>query len=237
MSHQPVDKTKEELERSFRHAFSRLKLANTAFDSGDNSAAGTIAVNVYALVHDASNKQPSALSLVGRKINTRFMDSARRLSNNGGLTTPLCGVSLCSSGTMRHMPLCEFGKSMEAEFTTNSFADWWRKDILQTEGGAVFTRERLVMLFRHEQAAHVSGRYTSHGGQKASEFAELSRGGGVGWVAVDQEGVESKPVYGPEYPSIRQIGWEVERTIDTVCKDILSAKEGNVASPMRPVEQ
>jgi hypothetical protein len=246
MSYQPVKKTSEENQRNFRDAYDRLVQLNRSFDEGRLSAAGGIAASVYAIAYDASRSQPSALTNINRKHEVMFLDTARPLTGSGAsVTPPLVGCTLSTSG-MSYFPLKEYAEKR----TERNFEEWWDVTVLRTESGASFTRGNLITYFRHEHGAHVAEQFTSQHGQPASEFAELARGGAIkgqmvsspesdrdfDFLEISEGSTQSSgsvPIYGPEYASVRQIGWEIEQSVFPVCRDIIERKSLNTEFPMR----
>ena len=134
---------------------------------------------------------------------------------------------------MRYIPLLNAAMQMDGCRQQQPFQKWWDTDVLQLKDGTKFSRKQIVSHLRHEQAAHISGRFTSKDGQAASEFSRLARGDTHGWHAVDQYGNKSVPVYGQEYAAVRQIGWEVEKTLASQCADLLARPDLDSEFPMR----
>ena len=235
MSYQPVEKTIEEKERDFYHAYSRLIAANKNYDEGDMSASGAIGSCVYALVYDDGKKIPSALTLIGCKSDMLFLDSAGPLTNSDGLTTPMCGCILSSEG-FKHFPFCNDGYEKLPAKKNVPFEAWWETPVLGERDSVCFTRKHIVNYFRHEQSSHVSRSYTSKNDKEAQEFADMSRGENIKWVAVDQNGNRRKPVYGPDYPTMRHIGWEVEQSIVNLHLEFLPKYQSQAGVAMRTLE-
>ena len=235
MNHNPIARTVEEKEREFRGAFSRLQRANSSFDEGNIFETGAIALNVFALVHDASKRQPSALTLVGRKTGLSFVDTAASL-NPDNLASELPMVKMeVAFGGFRYLPFLDSAPSFIYDQADQPFDQWWTKPVIKSQGGRTYSRKNLIFHFRHERGGHVGRSYQSHDGQSAADFAALCRENVGGWVYTDGS-VEYQPEFGPEYSTVRQIGWEVEQTLLRHCDDLLSPPEPASGMVMRRAE-
>ena len=222
-----IDKNIEELERDFYEIFANLRSSNSLFDEGQTHMARSIAANIFSLIHDASRKQPSSLTLIDRKKGIRMTDTSLPLKNAANMTTPLVGIRLTAGETdetsgAQYIPKKGINLTDSNCPVETSLKKWFDTKVLVTEAGHTLSRKNLVFTFRHEKFAHSSKHYKAREGVTASAIADMERGDtGLGWRWINTKGEHSTPTYGQQYATIRQIGWEVEETLSKTCKDIL----------------
>ncbi len=234
MSRHRIDKTVEEKERELRDAFSRLQRATASFDEGNIFETGAIALNVYALVHDASKRQPSALTVVGRKAGLNFVDTAAFIPGNLSSEMPMTMMELAAGG-FRYLPTLDKGTPDLYSQPDQPFTRWWNNPVIKAQGGSTYSRKNLIFHFRHERGGHVGGSYASRDGQPAADFVALARENVGGWVYSDGTS-EYLPEFGPEYATVRQIGWEVEQTLLNNFADLLMPPKPASRMAMRRIK-
>ena len=155
-------------------------------------------------------------------------DTSLPLKPKPGITTPMVGCKLVSGTTsatsgMVYIPLKETNLSNRECPQKTTFRKWFNTDVLVSAGGRRLSRKNLIFYFRHEKSAHSARSFSSRDGVPADALADLSRGdAGLGWRWIDRDGSKSVPAFGQEYATVRQIGWEVENTLASVCADIVS---------------
>ena len=234
MSRHRIDKTDEEREREFRDAFSRLQRVNSSFDEGNIFETGAIASNVFSLVHDASKRQPSALTVVGRKTGLNFVDTVAPLNpNNLASDIPMAKMEVASEG-FRYLPILDTGPSFLYSQPNQPFQRWWNTPVIKSQGGQTYSRKNLIFHFRHERGGHVGESYQSRDGQPAADFAALSRDNVGAWSYSDGTR-KYVPEFGAEHATVRQIGWEVEQTLLRNCADLLEPPRPTSEMAMRPI--
>jgi hypothetical protein len=100
-------------------------------------------------------------------------------------------------------------KNNEAEqaYPVERFSSWWKLMVLQDWAGHSWTRQSLVLeIANKEGGSHVDP--TQSDGMRAVELENS-----MGWIVHDSRGehsFENKPFL----PSIRQIAWEVQHTLE-----------------------
>lgn len=215
-----VERSQQELARDFRDTFLRLVRAGEAFDEGHEYEAASIAALIYVLVHEGGKRSPSLLTMLGRKTSLKFVDSAAPLNPRNLLTeTPLVMMEVSNNG-FRYKARRDTGPF---EFIPCPFSKWWEKPVLRDPQRRVFSRKNLIHFFRHFRGGgHVGRRHEPQDTLPAQAFADMASRDPGNWFY--NNGTKNLvPEYGADYASVRQVGWEVERTIREGCIDMLSA--------------
>ncbi len=193
----------------------------------------TIASLVYVFVHEGGKRSPSLLSLLHRKSGMRFEDTALAIekANLIDMVTPL--VFIRTSPTA--VELLPMKDDFLANLSPIAFSTWWEKPIFRDDKRRLFSRKNLIHFFRHTLGGGHVGRHYESQDALDSEAFEALRGAFARSFSVDINGIKLAPQYGPEYPSVRQIGWELEQTLAKSCNDLISI--GNATAPnMQPIE-
>ena len=238
MNNYKINKSEDEKQSDFYHAFENLKNSNRNFDDRSTQVAQGIATAIYALVHDAGKKQPSALSLIKAKSGLKFLDSSKSKLSSSNVMPPLvimrleAGISDDDSG-MEYLPILGTCPPENGEYQFLSFQKWWEMAVLRLNNGRTLSRKNLVFHLRHERGAHVGNHYSQRDGNTAKDFADLVKGGAGKGVWVGKSGEETIPKFGPEHATVRQIGWEVEETIGLACDSIITAHTDSAKYPKR----
>lgn len=230
-----IQKSSEEKIEEFKNSFWRLQRANASYDQGNIFETGTIALNIFALLHDASKRQPSGLTVIGRKNGLRLVDTSIPLDPKNLLSEfPMCFIRT-TTAAMIYQPLLGDGPEISYQKPPQSPTSWWNAKVIKSSDSRTYSRKNLVFHFRHERGGHIGANYRTQDNASAEDFAALGRENTGGWVWSNGE-VVYEPKYGPEYATVRQIGWEVEKSILAHCPDIV--QEGNYAIPtaMKPIK-
>ena len=99
---QKLLKTRDEIERNFRHIFDSMLLSSKSYDEGFKGEAARLANVVYILVHDYG-KTTSLLTQLDRK-KIGFVNTSRPINPNNLLTEmPLVIMHLSTDG-MDYLP-------------------------------------------------------------------------------------------------------------------------------------
>lgn len=214
-------RTQEDLQRDFRETFSRLVRAGEAFDQGHEYEAATIASIIYVMLHDNGKKTPSLLTQLGRKNGMKFLDTAYPLDpKNMAPHMPLVQMQIGGSDRF-YIPV----KENSSYSATTSYLSWWNKTVLRGMNRHELTRKQLIYFFRHTRGGgHVGSRFEPQEKTPSEAFAGLGTSNAGGWTIV--EGEQSYiPLYGVEYATLRQIGWELEQTLRINCSDLIPTPE------------
>ncbi len=216
-----VARQSQELEKDFAETFRRLVRAGAAFDEGHGYEAAGIAAIVYVFVHEGGKRSPSLLTLLGRKSDMQFIDSAAPLNpKNLATETPLVMMRAGSDGFV-YQALKDQGPPLN--LPPASFSKWWEKPVLRDPQRRRFSRKNLIHFYRHFRGGgHVGKQHEPQDNVPAQAFADMSATDPGAWVF--NNGVQSfVPEYGADYASVRQIGWEIEQTLRYGCSDLIPA--------------
>lgn len=208
-----MEQTRDDAVAALREHLAWLRRSGAAFDAGDESEAKRIAVAIRGLVHDKGSSH-SILWFLGVKDDLRYVDSGdppiepepgRFLWHMG---FGLVGVTAVD-GVMKYVaPLGGRSRLEAAEFLT-----WWRRSIFENPG-ITFSREDLVLhLANQEGGAHFDARLRE-------PYGGLARGNALGYTFGDSDGTE-RPAPSPVPANVRQIGWELQTTIEEQLPDLL----------------
>jgi hypothetical protein len=226
-----ISKSDDEIRQDFIHAYERLVRAGRAFDNGQPSEAPRIATEVDLFVYDHGRKTTSLLTHLGRH-KIQFVNTAKALNPNNLLTeTPLVMAHVTNSG-FEYIALKGDGPPHYYEQAPQQFAKWWEKGVLRNLGRRVYSRKNLIHFFRNMAGGgHVTSSFQLKEENTAQDFADLSRTNTGGLVFSDGKN-EYVPQFGPEYATVRQIGWELEQTLRNSCADLISnAQTSSSAGP------
>ena len=224
-----ISRSQEEFRRSFEDNFVRLVSAGERFDAGQNAEAITIAGIVYVIVHEGGKRSPSALTLLGRKSAVGFHDSGRPINPNNLITF--------------QAPLTQmiFGSGISIQATKDAdpskmpplpFSKWWEGHVLRDHGGRLFSRKNLIHYFRNTLGAgHVGKQFEGQDQLDGKAFADLGNAFASSFeLHIDNQKV--KPRHGPEFATVRQIGWELEQSLRVSCADLVP----DIASAMQNMQ-
>ena len=219
MSRPPVLRKQGDLERNFEESFARLVRANESYDEGHFAEAITIASIVYVFVHEGGRRIPSLLSLLGRKDAMRFIDTAYEMNpaNLLALETPLI-ITHVKADDIELIPIKD---TFIGNLTPMAFSKWWEKAVLRDAERRLYSRKNLIHFFRHTLGGgHAGKNYESQDTLDSDAFEKL-RNVYARAMKFEVNGVEVTPRYGPDYISVRQIGWELEQTLRNSCHDLI----------------
>lgn len=179
-----------------------LKNSCSSFDSGFKGEAKRIATTIRVLVHD-TNRSTSLLSQLNSKniyfYNTAFPYNPMNLLTHLGLISLVTGPS---GG--EYKPFLDGGPPVTNKWVT--FNTWWTKEkVLVDNKRNEFTRKELVLTCSNQDGgAHVDSKLNK-------QYADLNRENTMGWIHVT-DGNKS-PILNPHLTSVRQIGYELLRTL------------------------
>lgn len=196
--------SKEELRQHLAENLGFLKASAAAFDAGFHGEAKRLALTIRVLVHD-TEKSKSLLNLLGIKASMGFFDTAhdvdpRNLMSSHGLV----GLRIGSGGGGYFAPLDENMPGRPNKFVF--FPAWWNKVVIADSKKIHFSRNQLVLaLANKDGGGHVDPTLDEN-------YANLSRNNSVGWVY--SNGATEKPMEGVELFSVRQIAFELIKSIE-----------------------
>lgn len=183
-----------------------LDASAKSYDGGNRWEALRLATAVYNLVHDGGNIR-SLLTQLGIRGALRFFAPATPHNpRNLVRETLLVMIHLYSDGTAEYVPLLDNGPPLPSRRL--QFHDWWEKDIILSDGEFKLTRKRLVFILRNQEGGgHFSTEMNDHTYMRFSQ-AQLTT------PLVVAPGKPTKPILGVELATMRQIAWELTKTLD-----------------------
>jgi hypothetical protein len=187
-----------ELILEFEHLCSERRVA----------AALPMAVAVRVLVHDTQSST-SVLRLLGIKELLRYEDTARHIID--GNLLPNLGLVVMSitagQGAEWIAPLAE--SMLESPNQRTSFQAWWTTPLLADPKGNGWSRKDLIL----HVANKLGGAHYDASGN--ADLRAIENDNALGWTVSDPLlGSDLPMLNGPLLPSIRQIGYEITRTLE-----------------------
>lgn len=232
MNRRPILRLQPDLQQSFRDCFDRLIRASESYDQGNFNDAMTIASIAYQLVHEGGKRSPSLLAMLGRKSGMRFVDTAHPLNpdNLMPMEHPLAFMQMSATG----VELLPQKDGYPLNLQPLPFHRWWENPVLRDDKRREFSRKNLIHFFRHTLGGGHVGKHFESQDQLGSEaFASLPNSYAHAYQ-INFNDQEQTLKFGPDYVSVRQIGWELEQTLKTACGDLLSLNNASVPN-MRPI--
>ncbi len=178
------------------------------YDSGNEFVALSLATCLRVLLHDTASSH-SLLAQLRKLDSLKFVDTAYHrnpanlIRSHEGLVA--MAVIEGKEGSW-YVPNLKNNET-ERNFPLERFASWWKLMVLQDWVGHSWTRQSLVLeIANKEGGSHVDPNQSE--GMRAVELENS-----MGWIVHDSRGehsFENKPFF----PSIRQIAWEVQLTLE-----------------------
>jgi hypothetical protein len=224
-----VEPTRDELLAELAEQRGFLAVSSAAFDDGDHAEAKRIAAALRTLLHDHESHRAVLVGL-GTREQIGWLDTAGSLLPLvSGAQTPLVYIPADQPKPVwtptldawdrrlkerpRLPPEAEETLSrMRAEGTLRSrgawlpFAEWWDAHILRDMRGQDFSRADLVQVL-----ANADGTVPADPGL-AEAHLRLARRSSAGW-AIQLERGPGVPLLSPALASMRQVAFEVERSL------------------------
>lgn len=201
--------TIDELENHFKEQILFLETSAKSFDDGNKSEAKRLAVTLRLLLHDTRNSR-SLCSQLGLKENL-FFDT----SNYDGydetpwdvlVYTGLIGANLNPFDTeVQFVPILDRQGNNPPKW--RKYDIWWNMTVIKDSTGNTFSRRDLVLnMADKDGGAHVDPKITL-------EYAAISRQNSLGVTGKSFSEKTYKPVSGAETAAIRQITYEVQKSL------------------------
>jgi hypothetical protein len=212
------ERSQENMIRTFQEIYEGLCLSNESYDKGFVGEAKRIAVVIRVLVHDTDSSKSLLRQL--RKKDMPFYSTpdpyspGNLLSEYLGLFVRMSIVN--DSPVMTYEPILD-DLPPERRWAQFPFKKWWEEQrMIRDQKRVVFTRKDLVLeLANKAGGAHVDPKITH-------KYEELSYNNSIGVRMLSSLPKESTfPEHGPEYAALRQIGHEVQKTLEAHCSDLL----------------
>jgi hypothetical protein len=229
-----------DLADAFRRRVRLLRSAAAAFDSGDEDQGYLLAVHLRALVHDPDHPRPgrlyapSLLAQLDEKARLRFPDSTWRPLPPGVPDTPEMRAAILrpfdgpwmlrmTIGTGRARLVAPLGEAIDWSMPVHDFDAWWNARCGNDARGNVFSRRDLVLDVANLDGAHAAPELNE-------KYVALTRGGSLGVGAIadglsfsmnNPNPPENLPEGNPALVGVRQVAWEVDRTLSSQLLDLL----------------
>ena len=198
-----MKRTRDELLRAFDVQQRALAASCRSYDEGNKWEAIRLATVTYTLVHDAGRKSRSVLGLLGVKDKMKFVSSGHHVhSKVVGRINPLATLELRSDRPSEYGPRFQ---TVETPIRHVSFGQWWERDIIIKDGAAELTRKRLVFVLRNQEGG-------SHFDDEVRDPGYLSLAGSSN-ALVFRPGHEPQLVFAAELATMRQVAWELTKTL------------------------
>jgi len=199
----------EDLVEHLRDQVVFLRVSGAAFDEGVEAEAKRLAVTIRVLVHDTGSSH-SLLKQLGVKDQLRFVNT--QPGDPEGV--PGLARAVWNGDVWRWAaPLADWmrGKPL-------AFSAWWETAVIVDRKTSVFDRRGLVLPLAHKEGgAHVDP-------DLDEAYAALSRLNSLGWHMRQDPTAgpgEMQPARSPVPANVRQIAWEVQKTIEEQLSQLL----------------
>lgn len=209
-----MPRSDEELIAQLRTHVTFLGRSGRSFDTGAEDEALRLAVSIRVLVHDTQHSA-SVLGQLGRKSDMTFLDSyipppdPEDGSMVWNMGAGLAGLTADNSGRPCYRASAELHPLSVGPV---DFDVWWNRVVIRDQARAEFTRKDLVLaLANQDGGAHVDP-------ELDDAYKALSRSNSLGWMAgirsgMDDGTVANVPMGSPVPANVRQIAWELERSL------------------------
>ena len=195
-----IPRNNDELEEQLHEQIQFLLASSASYDAGNHFEAKRLATTIRVLFHDTerSKDSKSLLSQLDIKEKLYYYNTAIPETQFG-----LTGIMTTTEGGGRteHHPPLDNGGELRKKRPWILFSEWWNDMNVLYDGKSYFNRRKLVTsLANQDGGAHVDPKLEK-------DYADVSRNNTLN---VFHEG---KPVNGVVLASVRQIAFEVCRTL------------------------
>jgi hypothetical protein len=183
-----------------------LSLSGRAFDEGVHGEAKRLATVLRVLVHDTGSST-SLLTHLGVKERLSYVDTAARIQPGNLLATPgLVMMEGRNPGTSYVAPLDNLSPGRVRPNVP--FHLWWEGPVTKDRAGHLFSRRDYVLTVANKEG----GAHVDH--LLDERYKALAYENSLGFVYGTSED-DLRPVeLNPAYASVRQIAFEIERTVE-----------------------
>ena len=183
-----------------------LERSGRAYDEGAEGEAKRMAAVLRVLLHDTRNST-SLLTHLGAKEQLSYVDTAMPINPHNLAATPGLVLMEFGPGTEgRYVP--PLGDLHPDRIKPNKpFKPWWEDPVTQDARGNLFSRKDYVLTASNQEG----GAHVDHSLDMA--YAELTKNSALGWMVHGGNEPEKPFERNPAFASVRQIAFEVERTL------------------------
>jgi hypothetical protein len=185
--------------------------SSIAYDGGKWWEALRLATAVYVVVHDGGKRNKSILSQLGARGRLRFVASGFQYGPTNVLRqTHLLSTRVYGDGTAEYRPLLS-GAAWPHRLL--QFHEWWESDVIFRDGQFSLTRKSLTFSLRNQEGgSHFD---ESIGDPNYLRFAKEQ----LTTPYIVAHGLPPKPILGAEFATMRQIAWELLKTLETTADE------------------
>jgi hypothetical protein len=225
MSKRKVRRPKEEMKQELIDQLCLLQNSCRTYDSGLEAAGKHIALSIRVLVHQHGQSQ-ALIEQLGLR-NCRFFDSAGPLNPRNLLPEHKLVALRMRVGTAgteaQYIPL---GNPPGRTFCIR-FQDWWNQPVIKDGRGQHFSRRELVLnVADTDGGAHVDP-------ELDEAYMRLSRQNSLGWTFTSGD-ITRKLEGRPELAAVRQIAYELLRTIASTYPELAQFAKADEPSQLAP---
>jgi hypothetical protein len=222
--------THADLVARLREQVQFLKASAASYDGGYEAEARRLAGTIRTLVYD-EGRGSSVLEQLGVKEAMRFIDTRVRPPGVPGAIVLHSGLAIMratlgeTSAQGRYVPPLD-NLSPDRMGPPVPFRDWWELAVMHDKSGGNFSRSELILTTANKTgAAHVDP-------ELDQAWVELTKGTSLPIVFATGEG-PGDPAHGdPTLASVRQIAWELERTLHNEVPHLL---DDDALGPDKPL--
>lgn len=211
-------RARPDLERKLRGQHENLTRLGRSYDDGWEGAAFLLAVSLRVLLHDTP-KSVSLLAQVDLKDRLRFKDTAVHIDPTNELSNPgLVMMELQAGSGARFVPPLGDRLSPPRMHPDLLFGTWWTMPVTSDAEGHTWSRKTQVLQVANEEGgAHIDP-------LRDEDLRRLEEENTMGWAYTDPWVGAGQPMLnGPTLPSVRQIAYEVQATLEDQAGHLLTA--------------
>ena len=190
-----------------------LRASCDSYDRGNKWEAMRLASSVYIMLHDGGKRNKSILTQLGIRDKIRYISSARPIDPRNLMSEhSLVGLHFvkdAAGARAEYIPMLE--KSMLfVSLREEPLSRWFAEGIVRDASRRILTRKNLIYSLRDQDGG-------SHFDEELTDdaYIGISRDNSMGMHVFD--GAKSEPVSPfPHLASMRQVAWEIDRTISPV---------------------
>jgi len=209
-----MDKVNNPLTEKYEEFLALIEVLCKCYDKEEQDIiALSISTAIRVLIHD-TDRSTSLLKHLNKK-NRKFISSNVTAPKNKihlGLVRRInVGVNNGKGGEAKYWPICdERYFTMPDEYKLLNFEEWWATEVIFQSSSSALTRKDLILSVANKDGgAHFDVEVE----KKYDDFRHSWSGGStlVGSKSGTRRGYDNIPIY----PAIRQIGYELIKTLKT----------------------